>query len=363
MEHITRLLITATRAALVAVLVAGVGVVLAAEPASAHGLGGVEPTNYESRLRRVSPSIDGIDVEVVDLGTKLALTNRTARDVIVLGYDDEPYLRVGPRGVFENTRSPSTYINRSTAVTTDAPRTADSSAPPRWKPVSSGHTATWHDHRAHFMGEEDPPAVRRAPDHRLVFDRWTVTIRYGDRTITARGEIAWVPPPSPWSFVIAAIVLALAVFAASRTRWWTWVMAGSLVVIVVADALHIVGLWDASTASTGTKLAESAYSLGGLVLGFLALAWMARRGANAAVPLVLVATIVLVIAGGLADVTTLGHSQILTAFPETVARVLVTLTLGLGVGLAAAAGARLHSSAPMRPRPQTREREAATVTS
>ena len=94
---------------------------------------------------------------------------------------------------------------------------------------------------------------------------------------------------------------------------------------------------------------QSAYSLGGIALGVLALVWMARRGAHAAVPLILVAAIVLVVAGGLSDITTLGRSLLPTTLPFTLARVLVTITLGLGVGLAAAAAMRLRASSPGRP--------------
>ena len=53
-------------------------------------------------------------------------------------------------------------------------------------------------------------------------------------------------------------------------------------------------------------------------------------------PLVLVAAIFLFVAGGLADVTTLGHSQIPTHASRRASRaLLVTLDLGLGAGLAA----------------------------
>ncbi len=346
MRHTASLL---ARGALLALALACTSVVIAAQPASAHGLGGIEPTNYESTLRRVSPHVPGITLRVVDLGRTLELTNDTKQDVVVLGYEDEPYLRVGPRGVFENTRSPATYINRSATAAGVAPKSADASAPPRWKQVSTGQTAHWHDHRAHFMGTDDPPIVQRNRDHRFVFDHWTVTMLHGGETITASGELAWVPPPSPWPYVIAALVLAVGLFAACRSRWWKQLIAGSLVVIVVTEAVHVLGLWDASTESAGTKLVQSAYSLGGIALGVLALIWMARRGAHAAMPLVLVASIVLVVAGGLSDVTTLGRSLLPTTLPYSLARVLVTITLGLGVGLAAAAGMRLRDTTPRRP--------------
>jgi hypothetical protein len=144
-------------------------------------------------------------------------------------------------------------------------------------------------------------------------------------------------------------VLAVGLFVACRSKWWKQLMAGALVVIVITEAVHVIGLWDASTASAGTKLLQSAYSLGGIALGVLALVWMARRGAHAAMPLILVAAIVLVVAGGLSDVTTLGRALLPTTLPFTLARILVTITLGLGVGLAAAAAMRLRASSPGRP--------------
>jgi hypothetical protein len=322
-----------------------------AAPAGAHGLGGLTPTNYETQLQRVSPRVPGLDVEIVDLGTKVQLTNHTARDVLVLGYDDEPYLRVGPHGVYENVRSPATYLNRSTTITGAPPKQADAQATPVWRKVSPGDTARWHDHRAHFMGTHDPPEVARDPGRRRVVDNFEIPMRTNGMSVTAHGQIIYVPPPSPWPWVVGALVLAGLVFVLARTRSWRTVFAVTLALLAVAEIVHVVGLWGGSTAAAGTKLAESAYSLGGIVLAVLGLVWMWRKGGEAAVPLVLVATIFLFVAGGLADVTTLGHSQVPSTFSAAFARLLVTITLGLGAGLAAAAAVRL------RPPPTERSRE------
>ena len=88
-------------------------VCLAASPAAAHGVGGREPTNVRSRILSVSPQLPGLDVELIEDGARVELTNTGPTEVTVLGYEDEPYLRVGPEGVFENTRSPAVYQNRS----------------------------------------------------------------------------------------------------------------------------------------------------------------------------------------------------------------------------------------------------------
>ncbi len=154
-------------------------------------------------------------------------------------------------------------------------------------------------------------------------------------------------------------------FGLSRTRAWRTVFVVALALLTLTEIVHVVGLWDASTASFGTKLGESAYSLAGIALGLLGLGWIWRKGAESAVPIVLVATIFLFVAGGLADVTSLGNSQVPSTFSAGFARLLVTLTLGLGGGLAVAAAFRLRPSTPARPatRRPPRPRETAPVTS
>jgi hypothetical protein len=328
--------------------------VVLASPAAAHGIGGIQPRNYESVLLRVAPRIPGVELSVVDLGDRLSLTNTSNRSVVVLGYDGEPYLRVGPHGVFQNRRSPATYLNTALIPTRRPPKIADSSAAPEWRKLSSGTTAIWHDHRVHYMGSEDPPAVQRDPSSRHLVDRWVVELRAGNRTVRASGELVYVPPPSVWPYVTVAIVLALTIVLLSRTTAWRAALASGLALMVVSDLLHVMGLWNATTASTGTKLAESAYSLVGVALGLLALLWMWRRGAEAAMPLVLIAAIFIFFAGGLADVSTIGHSQIPTTLPPTLARVLVCLNLGLGAGVAI--GAALHLRRAVRATAPSRSR-------
>jgi hypothetical protein len=352
------------RAALVVAALA-VGIVgVTASPASAHGLGGLKPTDYESILQSVSPHVAGMHVEVTDLGTKVEVTNDGTHEVVVLGYANEPYLRVGRHGVFENIRSPATYLNRSATITSKPPKSADATATPVWRKISDGTTARWHDHRAHFMGGDDPPAVARDPGRRHVVDHFDIPLRVGAEMVHVRGEVVYVPPPSPWPWVVGAILVAALVFVLARTGAWRTVFVVSLALLVVAEVLHVFGLWDASTASFGTKLGESAYSLAGILLALLALGWIARKGAVSAVPIVLVAAIFLFVAGGLSDVTSLGRSQIPSTFAPGIARLLVMLMLGVGGGLAVAAAFRLRPSTPIRPAPRRRPppRKATAVT-
>jgi hypothetical protein len=195
-----------------------------------------------------------------------------------------------------------------------------------------------------------------------VVDNWEIPIRVGSERVVARGQLLYVPPPSPWPWVAGAVLLAVLVVVLSRTRAWRTVFVVALAALTLTEVIHVVGLWDASTASFGTKLGESAYSLAGIALGLLGLGWIWRKGAESAVPLVLVATIFLFVAGGLADVTSLGNSQIPSTFSAGFARLLVMLTLGLGAGLAVAAALRLRPSSAT-PAPARRARPAAPVSS
>src|ERR1035441_3724017 len=104
--------ITTMRRTAVTVLIALAWLLALAQPASAHTVSGVGATNWKTTLIGVSPAVPGLTVHVVDTGSDLQVSN-SGREVVVLGYQGEPYLRVGPAGVFENMQSPSTYLNCS----------------------------------------------------------------------------------------------------------------------------------------------------------------------------------------------------------------------------------------------------------
>jgi hypothetical protein len=323
-------------------------VLLAADPASAHGVGGVQPSNFETRVLSMKPRVAGIEVRSVDLGDRLELTNTTGQPVIVVGYNHEPYLRVGPRGVFENVRSPAVYLNKTRLITREVPKSADANATPRWRRVSTSTTARWHDHRAHWMGRNDPPAVQRDPGRRQVVQRFTVVLEQGSRTIRVRGDLLWVPGPSPWPWVIGAVVIVATVFTLTRHSRVRNALVIALSVLVVSETAHVIGAWGATTSTGFTKLAASVYSLGGIALAVTALTWVIRRGTYAAAPLALLAGLFVAVGGGLSDVTALTRSQLPTTTAYWVTRLEVTLALGIGFGLAAAAGFALRPAAARR---------------
>ena len=346
---------------LAACAIAGAVIVATATPAAAHGVGGVRPTNYDTRVLAVRPAVAGITVRAIDLGDRLEIENRTDHGVVVLGYEDEPYLRVGPGGAFENTRSPSTYVNRTRCGNQPVPDRADAKAAPDWRRIGDEPIARWHDHRAHWMAANDPPAVRRAPDETHIVQRFTVKVRDGATTITARGDVRWVPGPSPWPWLALSTIAAAALVALSRTRVAVAAVAIALVVVIVVEAAHAIGAWGATALGIGTRLGSSVYAIGAIAVAGVTLVWLVRRGIHAAAPLLLITGLFVAIAGGLADLTELSRSQVPTTLPDDAARAGVALALGLGVGLTVTGALRLRASVTSKRYSGTRLAEGTTT--
>lgn len=331
-------------AAALAIVLGTIIVLGSAAPAAAHGVGGVEPSNYETTIRGVEPSTVGVQVHVRDTGDSIELVADPDVEVIVLGYEDEPYLRFDAEGVSENRNSPAVFLNRSRDTRKSAPPEYDASTEPDWRRISNGHSATWHDHRAHWMGANDPPAVRDDPGNRhVVIEDWEIPIVVDGTEAAVRGDVTWVPGPAVWPWVLVALTLFVAAIALGRTRRWPTVLVVELVLLVALETSHIVGLWLGTTGTLGTQVEANVYSFLGVLLGAYALWRLARRpDPYDATPAALVAAIVLFVAGGLADISTLGSSQLPTALAPVLARLGVAVSLGAGAGVATVAAMRLR---------------------
>jgi hypothetical protein len=262
--------------------------------------------------------------------------------VTVLGYQGEPYLRVGPAGVLANLNSQATYLNKSrqgnAPIPPDLP--TDPNAPPRWEQVSSGHVARWHDHRIHWMGSSLPPDVRRAPGQVHVQAVWQVGLRQGSLPVTVTGELRWVPGPSPWPWVFGALVVAVGCVVLGRLPQWGPTLAAAVAVLVVADVAHSAGIAGTAVggfgAQAGKFVAGSYYSFVGWILGLVAIRLLLRRSIDGLYAAVFTAASAFLFSG-LLDLTTLHRSQAPFAWGVGWDRLTVTIALGggLGVGLGA----------------------------
>ncbi len=185
-------------------------VLVACPAAAAHGGGGAA-LGYNSTITEVRPAIPGVTLEILDGDDRLLLTNEGSEEVVVLGYEGEPYLRVTRDGVFRNANSPATYLNEDRYGQAALPDTASADAPPDWVKIDDDPRVEWHDHRIHWMSTSPPPVVQADPDssHRIL--DWQVPLEVNGEPVTVAGKLDYEPPSesmfSPILFVPLAVIL------------------------------------------------------------------------------------------------------------------------------------------------------------
>jgi hypothetical protein len=187
---------------------------LACSPAAAHGGGGQvgDLRLFVSTITAVEPPLDGLELAVLEFDDRLRLDNRTGREVVILGYEDEPYLRFDAGGgVWENRNSPAAYLNEDRLAEVAVPAAAGPEAEPDWRRLSQSTVWEWHDHRIHWMSPVPPPAVRADPDTAREVLRWTVPATAAGEPVRIRGVLAYEPQESgpPLLAAVAAVGVAL----------------------------------------------------------------------------------------------------------------------------------------------------------
>jgi hypothetical protein len=161
---------------------------------------------HRSTVERLEPALEGVTIRVLGGEHQLELENRSGATVVVLGYEEEPYLRIGPRAVFRNERSRATYLNRNRFAKVRVPTSADADAKPLWKRVSSEPVYAWHDHRIHWMEGTPPAGVRQEPQRRQRIRNWEVPLVADGRRVTIQGHLDYVPPGRLSGSLVAVLI-------------------------------------------------------------------------------------------------------------------------------------------------------------
>ena len=332
-----------------------------ARPAAAHGLGSeAQPTNYRTTVAGLAPAVPGVRVRVLEAGDKLELTNRTAQEILVLGYRSEPFLRVGPSGVLVNRSAPTVAANQPGWEGDPTAPPGDPAAAPDWRRVSDQPIAVWHDHRSHWHGEKDPAAVQQAAAaSQVVMPNWQVPLRVGSRPATLTGSVAWVPGPPAWPWLLLAVLLCVAVVVTARTASCRQALLAAVAAVVLADLLHAVGAWLGTAGPLPAAVAGSGLSMAAWGIGGLAIAKLARGQLETAKPYILIVGVLLAGLGGLTDLAALGSSQVPAGLPPVVVRATVAATLGLGAGAIVASQWWRGALPPVRPGRQPTQRRLA----
>jgi hypothetical protein len=316
-------------------------VVLAAPPAEAHTVTGVSPTDYQSEILAVSPAFGGVSVRLLDLGNRVELVNRGGVDIVVLGYQNEPYLRVGPGGVFENRRSPSVALNRATAATTNTsvPRPVGVAPPPSWRRTGDGRSVRWRDRRTRWEGPAPPSVEAAPPGAHVVVSQWLIGLRRGEEAAQVAGRITYVPGPSPVPWLAVAGVLLAATTAAGLLRRWGPALSAALAIVVAVDVVHSFGIaaatHDPVLVQVGRVVLGGIVATLGWVIGAVAIGALQDEREGGLVGAA-VAGFLLAAFSGLGDFATLTRSEVPYAFSAAAGRAAVAVTMGVGFGLALA---------------------------
>lgn len=257
-----------------------------ASPAAAHGSAMVEATNYSSTV--TSSGDPTLRWRILGGDALIELTNHSDRAVEVIGYQGEPFLRFVPGdGVYENAASPTVYLSRDRYGRSEVPDRATPDAAPEWRKVTGGASRAWHDHRAHWMSEQDPPQVAAARGQRHLVLEWYIPVRLGPpdqpRQVVASGELWWEPPHRWWPPVLttAAAWLLVIGLAARRSRpssdAWPRLAHATIAILLIVTTLNVVRAVD-DVAAARAPLSEDLVFIGLTVAALTAVVALTRAG-------------------------------------------------------------------------------------
>jgi hypothetical protein len=263
------------------------------------------------------------------------LVNNDGRDVVVLGYNNEPYLRLDTTGTFVNLNSPATYVNKRLDANVPVPEKATSSDIPDWFQLSYGNTVWWHDHRTHWMGSTPPDTVQVAPDQlQVVYPAWKIPIVIAGQAGTITGTLTWLPPPKRTSWLL--ISLGIFVAAALLLQFFRSVKSfAGLAILGAVSANTVVAVSRASVerVQSGQRIACFATTAVALVLFFFGLVSKHRN----ATPVAWGLAGCVVTGAGIAYLKAFSFASIDGSADPLRVRWAVAVELALGLALAATA--------------------------
>lgn len=310
-----------------------------ASPAAAHGRGS-DATNYSSTIT-AAPDLEGVEFHTYGGDEYLGVTNTSDTEIVIEGYEREPYLRVGPDGVFENRQSPATYINAE-RYGTNQPEGVDPSSEPQWVRVGDGPTVLWHDHRIHWMSPQLAPAITDPTVATTVYEEWGVPFGVGEVDYEVVGTLRWVPGSSASPWLVGALLAVLPALAGLRSRptstdRWPGLARPAAAVLGVVGLLNLVHLID-DLVAVPLPWATRALSAGQTAL-FIAIAlfgavkaWQAREGAFTALGVgagaLLIGQGALYLGSG-----ALTTSQTASVFPLELTRLVIALSAAQAIPL------------------------------
>lgn len=162
--------------------------------ASAH----TGASEFTPIVDEIVPEADGFEIRVAySANYQFVVDNTTGRELSVFADSGEPFLRIGPEGVFGNFASPTWYQARAPEGLEQLPEGVRPGAdvPPNWKQVSRQPSYGWFDHRLHPAGSDKfvSDEIRASKKPVAVGAPWKVPIRLGDTDGEISGRFEFQP--------------------------------------------------------------------------------------------------------------------------------------------------------------------------
>jgi len=176
------------------------------------------PTDYNTEIISIEPAASSIRVDMIGGDSFVSLEQLEPVEVVILGYQAEPYLRFSTDGtVYENRRSPAVWLNQERYSSEQAPSFASADARPEWYVVATDGRYVWHDHRSHWMSPQQPPGAQ--PGDQILEGVIPIQIDGEEVTITVASFLLDDPSKLPVVFGVAtAALIGVAMGRSARTR-------------------------------------------------------------------------------------------------------------------------------------------------
>ena len=148
---------------------------------------------YRSTVSAIEPAVPGLSVTAQANGS-VSLTNDSGKTVTVLGYAGEPYLRITPAEVDENTNSLSALLN-STAGQVVPVGAIQNGSPPKWRYQDDSSTAVWRDYRTRWGSPQRSAIVAADAHHPHQVSSWALHLMVNGDPVLVRGAVRWTGTP------------------------------------------------------------------------------------------------------------------------------------------------------------------------
>ncbi len=305
-------------------LVVGAILTLAGLPTAA-GADPAGPTDYESDVVSIEPAFDGLDVQILGGDAFVQLTAPPGVEVLVIGYEGEPFLDFTPQGIVrENQLSPSKFVSQDRYGQTAIPTNASADAQPAWSKVSDRPTWVWHDHRTHLMSGQ-PLGAQRGDQ----VAEGVIPLKVDGQEVRVTVQTVWVAQPSPIPWIVAGVLAAIGVLALCwKARSQATAVAFGLALLAAG-----VGLSDYLTLPSEARSSAAVWVLPSVSVAMLA--YGALRGGGTGLVATGLAGIQLT-SWGYGRIDQLNKAILPTDLPFWLERAVTVVVLIGGVGVVAA---------------------------